>query len=57
MWVLSTVGATTDSIHLSPEGQELFCRLMVQLTGAPTSRDSLPGRYERREPGIRKPVD
>lgn len=57
MHLLTTSGATVDSIHLSPHGQELFCRMMLQATGIEIRGEKMPIAYEKREPARRQPAD
>lgn len=48
MQLLTTAGATVDSIHLSPAGQNLFCELIQDATGS-TTREVSDVRYEKIE--------
>jgi acyl-CoA thioesterase-1 len=48
MRLLTAKGATVDSIHLSPTGQELFCELIQNATGC-VSREVENVRYKRIE--------
>lgn len=48
MQLLTTAGATVDSIHLSPAGQNLFCELIQDATGCATRKVSSV-RYEKIE--------
>ena len=47
MRLLTTSGATVDSIHLSTQGQESFCRLIMREIGA--AANVSPGAYEHCE--------
>ncbi|MFO0919361.1 MAG: GDSL-type esterase/lipase family protein [Planctomycetaceae bacterium] len=51
MSVLTTSGATVDSIHLSARGQKILMETMCQALGNSPQPEAIAPRYERLEPG------
>jgi lysophospholipase L1-like esterase len=49
MAILTTSGATVDGIHLSPLGQERFCRLVMEALGVSARPTDSPGQYRKIE--------